>query len=462
MQLANERIMTFHKENEEREAFLKLLLENVDANGNSIISNPNLPAPLSIDIPPSSSFYSMSFFSFSTAFRDSINKGLDLPKWNEITFFTALQEGMAQRLSKDSGVKLIRARQLFKELADNKDGWQDTLTSEIQNKIQEQLQPNSNDMDTMNASLFFTFLFTDALLNAQLQIEEKILIGNALSLAVWKEQWETDILLHAETKKAAEKYIMTEYASPLDQEHADDFFDKHCRADRLTEYKEMDSVEGELQIMQLSPWCGFRAVMRMLQAKTTSQRVGQRRKSSLIPIDSLAIDNRNMKKILHGLLQAEEASIVDLFKSITTVEKRKMEHQTRLLKVLGILSELQTHEKKVLKVMHDIKVISHANIMVDSEGSLMLYTQQGMQFIHRLKNNVYFQEEMHHINDAMKDYASSAIADVMSQSGEKLMQKTIHYFVFLPFLIRLARGEGGLFLSMGKWLGNLFRQKRLI
>lgn len=450
MQLGNDQLVTFHKENEKRNAFLKLLLENVDANGNSIISNPNLPAPLSTDSPTSSSFYSMSFFSFSTAFRDSINKGLDLPKWNEITFFTALQEGMAQRLSKDSGVKLIRARQLFKELADNKDEWQDTLTLEIQKKIQEQLQSISNYMDTMNASLFFTFLFTDALLNAQLQIEDKILIGNALSLAVWKEQWETDILLHAETKKAAEKYIMTEY---LDQEHDDDFFEKHCKADRLTEYKEMDSVEGELQIMQLSPWCGFRAVMRMLQAKMTTP---QKNKSSLISSDSLAIQNRNMKKILHEIWQLDDAAKNDLFKHITTVEKRKMEHQTRLLKVLGILSELQTHEKKVLKVMHDIKVISHANIMVDSEGSLVLYTQQGMQFFHRLKDNHFLQTEMQQINAAMKDYASSAIADVLSQSGEKLLQKTMHYFLFLPVFMRLAHAKNGLFISMRTWLSGLF------
>lgn len=438
--MRNDDLIKFRKKNlEDEEEFLKFLMENVDSQGASIINNPKLPVPLS----KTATSYPLHFFSVSSSFKDSINKSLDLPKWNEITVFTTLRETMAQKLVQTNKIKLIRAKELFSKLQENEQScFQSLHTShpetlaKINTILSRQQSPQDNELDTMNASLFFTLLFTDNILNSQLQIDDKLIIGNALSMAIWKEQWETDVLLHPETRDRA-KTLLQSYHPLI---FAESYFTTHCLSDQISEFQKLDSIQGQKDIFYLSPWCGFHAVIEMLRKKKSSTRYPY-----------IALENKRMKKIINDLLSQELQPILD---EMNSMEKRKKEHQMLLLQVFKELEPIHSEDKEILKIKHDILMVLHANIILDSEQSLMLFTQQGIQFIHRMKDNEYLKKEIGKLDAAMKEYASSAISDVLSKSGEKLLQKTLHYFIFWPWMMRLQHARRGLFINMGMWLRN--------
>ncbi len=105
---------------------------------------------------------------------------------------------------------------------------------------------------------------------------------------------------------------------------------------------------------------------------------------------------------------------------------------------------------KTKRLMEQMQQIIHTNVAIDSRGGLALFTQKGMQLVESLKQNQWMHAEMRKVDSTLREYAASAIADVMSRAGQKMLHNTVHYFFFIPFAMHISNGKAGLFISFAR------------
>lgn len=441
---------------EEGAKFMRMLLDNVDSKGESIVSDPYLPSRL---VPMSDSYFSMSSLSLTQTMQDKIAKSLDLPKWNEITFMVFLQEGLAKAIGKHTDFQVIHSDDLWKEIAEDTDGWQEELNETLREKVvriimkDDKADSEDKPLLTVNASFFFTLLFTDRYLTQRLTMEQNVLLGNALTLAVWKERWECDLLSHPETRDKMQQFLT--YASGNEEYAAQSaFFNKFCKIDMKKSHNYLDTRTSSdlMTVFTLSPWCGFESVLQMME--------GMRDEKQLV-LDQSRPSFSQVKRSLLALFK--DTPKMDIIrKSIMSVKKRRMEHQMLLVELQYTLASVNKGEKKsgikTKRLMQQMQRIIHTNVAIDSRGGLALYTQKGMQLVDSLKQNQWMRDEMGKVDSTLREYAASAIADVMSRAGQKMLHNAMHYFLFIPFAMHISSGKAGLFISFARMAHRMLQK----
>lgn len=396
-----------------------------------------LPKPiLSKDANERGSYTSffMSSFSVSQGIEKKFSDMLDLPKWNETTFMAQFHESLAASIAKSTGMRVLRAPDVVLHAvfwANKNRGGQ--LSDEIL-KLHEgynAFEGEGSEIYRINASFFFTMLFTDTEFNTRFNIEDKILIGNALTFAIWKERMECDLIIHSKKKN-----LFDEGGFVYDESHdnQDKFFSEFC-SNRL-----VDSPDTRDRILKISPWCGFAIVIKTVEEKLA------------------LVDKRPKGKGIHRLLRYCISIMVtnDFLTKVKgilmhTDSKRIQEDQYFLALILSHIAASPRRKDTDLKLLiHEIRQILYANVAVDTQGGIELYTMQGMDMLDKLRTNPKVLHEMKKINEDLTEYISNTLSSVVSKTGEKLMHKTINYFVFIPFAIQIMRlwQNKGMFASL--------------
>lgn len=491
--------------------FLTFLLDNLDENGDSIVTNLPLPNAL---VPNPKAYSSM--FSMSSSIQTFIESKLDSPKWNEITITAFLREKVAVMIKNHTSVHILRSNDLcnkifnfseaewgkiFSTATPNDEVKLRETVSHVQSEQQRREVEKQNletqaslssysqaslssysraSIPNMNASYFFALLFTDDDLNKYLQIEQKVLIGNALIFAIWKEQMEADYLLHKDTRSKFYEFFGYKGNNEADSI----FFDAFCNGSM--NQKVPDNAEDMEMFLSISPWCGFNKMknsisnvlktkIKVFQCKGTKER----------------------KALFNFLLQCilETSDIADL---IVSWEKRKNEDQMFLLDILYYLSlldpvhtpsvaslspnpssaeniqisgmanldqntplvenihrqgsgmvEKPSTNSELLKLKQDLKEVIKTNMVIETRDGLTNYMQQGIELIQNIQNNKKFELQLKNTKDTLTDYTSSAIAKIVKSTGEKLMYDAMKYLIALGFIYE-SRPLLGLFASVAK------------
>ena len=410
---------------------IKMLVENTDSNGEAIINMQPPKALLKADTGSYVSYFTNTF-SISSSIQQKIDLSLDLPKWNEITLMAQIAESVTSK----SGVKVLRSADVFLTITKNTD-WDVMLSDNPKalERIKTLLKQYSDEttyttksyelLRHMNASLFFTLLFVNTEFNDHLNIDEKLILGNALSFATWKEQMEHDISLHPEMEGLEYGYTRETFQQS--------FFNDFCSGNKnlieiLEDRKELS------QLLCISPWCGFEKVWNYCIIRKSKPFINKWGKRNKVLSDILAALSHDKS----------DGSLEGIYSFLTTQAKRKQECQWFLLETLKILSPLTSPQLKTL--VHEIQQLAHANIAIDTQ----LYSEEGINLIESIQKNPRFLKEINSMNEEFKEYVSSTMAGIVSKTGEKLLQKSFNYFVVLPFAIQIIRTwrKYGLFASM--------------
>ena len=124
-----------------------------------------------------------------------------------------------------------------------------------------------------------------------------------------------------------------------------------------------------------------------------------------------------------------------------SLAKRQMEDQWILLEVI---TNLPPNVPQLQRIKDEIEQLLHNNMVVDTHGRLDLYTKRGLEFIQSVKENPKVHEQMQKVSEEFQESASTALAGILSKTGKKLLHSTVHYFFYIPFLVKLY----------GKWKGQ--------
>ena len=410
--------MTSSKTTKFGREFKNIIRNNEDNEGEPIFSMPTIK-PLTL-ISNDASYYSLftSNFSIGDKFQRKFAELIDKPKWNEITFMAQLHENIAANLG------AIRCSDMRSQIfLKYKDEISQPQIKKCIEKFKTQTEENYNDIiSPINASLFFTLLFIDKELNTKLLIDKKLVIANALTFALWKEKMEIDILLHKNLGETFREYL---HYNPKKEKHTETF-SNFCNADKYA-----DTIADTLKILGISPWAGIEEVMQILKdvMKTKKNIYGEKGKA-----------DRWLREILINATQYFSND------GIYSIEKRHCEDQWFLVEVQPFLNP---------KLKYLTKEIIHANVAVDFQGN----THRAIEFIDKLKEYPKVKAEMQKVSEEIQDYASTILTGILSKTGEKLLQKTVNYFIFLPFMLQIFREwqKRGLFASLQYSLENTIK-----
>jgi hypothetical protein len=409
--------------------FKKILENKEDANKEPIFTMP-LIVPL---LKQTESYYFGSLtksFSIGNTLQTKIADMIDKPKWNEITFMTQLHETMASKLG------VLRSKDVCKHIFEyNK--W-DVLNDENQIKINDCItafkSSKSNHHEVIispvNASLFFTLLFVNTELNSLLDIDKKLVIANALTFATWKERMECDILLHKDLSDIFRKTIQY----------------KNNKADHTLTFSNFCSIQKDvskntisntLHILEISPWAGLDDVLNIV--------------NEVMQIDGNNIfrqkgkGDRLLRDIILHIRKSETHNIY-------SIEKRRCEDQWFLIEILSILIPT---DPKLKQLTLEIEQLTHANVSIDTHANIGEY----IEFMERLKENPKIHAQLKKASDEIQEYASTIVTGIISKTGEKLIQKSVNYFIFLPFIIQIFREwrNHGFFASLQYTLDYTFK-----
>jgi hypothetical protein len=384
--------------------YVEMLRRNEDENGEPIFSMPTIN-PLSLSNEVSYSTYFTDSFSIGKKFQSNFEKLIDKPKWNEITFMAQLHEILA---SKTDVLRASDLRQRILTKRDESHSLNESITKFMANR-EENYDPL---LSHMNASLFFTLLFIDRELNAKLNIEKKLIIANALTFAVWKESMEIDVLLHV-------------ILGPIFRDSLHYYSSRNDHTQIFSEFCNTKMYEIKPQILGISPWAGIDEVMRILNENLKNKK------------NVYGVKGKADRLFGDALVKAKDYFSHD---TIFSINKRHCEDQWFLIEVKGLLSS------KHKALLGEIDQIIHMNVALDWRGS----TQRGIDLIEKFKDDPKFQSEMKKVSEEIQEYASTILAGVVSKTGEKLIQKAVNYFIFLPYVMRLFKEwrNKGLFASL--------------
>ena len=210
-------------------------------------------------------------------------------------------------------------------------------------------------LEHMSASWFFGLLFFNSDINSQLSSKSKIVVGNALSWAFWKETVEYTIM-HENPL-----FPMGDYSDPAVLYHAPDLGAQEAAFTAFCNRQLPEQVEGVhkpgyseaslRRMLSISPWCGAGPVLRIL--REAQVRVGLVQEPSLRSI---------MESLLGepGQAKAEEANL----RYLLSANKRKREYQYVIGQVAACLkpfdSQKELHERAVQLRSHcEIIDVSH-------------------------------------------------------------------------------------------------------
>lgn len=411
----------------------------------------SFPVPLSLRRDLDKSYTSLFFSSFSISqkIETQISNLIDFPKWNETTFIAQFHETLAKNIMKTTGVKILRCSDVARHASEWIKGGERQLPQTIldcrnayENLSREntiKYHNNNNDVIRifrMNASLFFTLLFTDIEFNNFFTIEDKILIGNALTIAVWKERLECRLILHPEQGEESIDEILKYTESHDDNVN---FFTDFCNNRIIWNY-------DMRKLLKISPWCGFAAVIQRI-----NEIVGGGNKRGLNFHQRKTGSSRSLLRDCISIIL--EPTFFHTIKGdyMHTTGKRLWEDQYFLMKLLPLISlQPQENKREVKRLIHEIRQLTHANVAIDTQGGIELYTKHSMDLLEIVLNHPTVKHEMTKINEELSEYVSNILVGVMSKTGEKLMQKSVNYFIFIPFAIQIMRiwRNKGMFASL--------------
>ena len=408
---------------------IDMLTANDDGKGEPLFTMP-IVEPL---LKQSESYYLSAFtssFSIGKSVQTKIADFIDKPKWNEITFMAQLHETLASKLgalrSEDVRKHVMRFEK-WEELI--KDDRLQRIKKCISNK---QLQQH-REHECINASLFFSLLFVDHEFNTNLNIDKKLVIANALTFATWKERMECDILRNTQLGNAFRENIFYK----TDKEAHTQAFLNFCSGDKEISRR---AISDTMSIIEISPWAGLEAAMHIVH-----EAIASNKKNVYGPKGSA---DRLLRKILLSDFLSDP--------QVYSIEKRRNEDQWFLIEILTLLPP---KIPKLKSLTQEIEQLVHANVAVDTQGGMDIYSQRGVDFIQSVKEDPKVRKQMQNVSVEIQEYASTTLAAIISKTGEKLIKKTVHYFIFLPFFIQIYREwQGhGLYASLQYSLEHTFK-----
>ena len=367
-----------------------------------------------------------SFFSVGEGVGDRIGEKLGLNRLNSIIWNLRQHALLVEKGQKYMNLSLLKPEDVLKEVQQGLKQPSSMLSQRIQASLVKE-----GTLEAMSASSFLSLVAFDSDLSQVLSTEEKIEVGNALTFAWWKESIEYLIMLQSPSN--FKEILMDPSASyqNADLTGNERLFAAFCNNEMPLQQFGMDTskfVNNIENMLRISPWCGAVVVLSRMKKENKLWRV----------------ENRILRDRLREIAKESGPTFQANCQYLLSREaKRWLEHQF----VLGLSAAYLKGKAAESQLYEKCNALKEYSQIIDTKKTFGAYQGTAARLFKELKANKQLRKEVSAFvqKEMVTDEMSSALADVISKTVRKLVDRAWHSEALLSIMAVFFVYQGGLF-----------------